>query len=725
MQKMEKKGRVTLPSQQHFLAETKELMDRWGADALRDSDGTKLDEAIKQLDAKIYTTYFVARNHNDFAEQYPEEMQQLYLMSAYHLATNHTVAIDFMQGYFTEQMEPDYRHDPSKWWEVIDRTTGDVVNPDDWEVNQAENKLLVHHAHPWHEYTVSFLAYMKWDPTQMYNHITNNWGDTPHDIPFDVRQPHSNQFIKDYLRQWLTENPDTDVVRFTTFFYHFALVFNDLGEEKFVDWFGYGASVSVAALETFEQEKGYRLCPEDFVDQGYYNATFRVPSQAYLDYMDFIQEFVAEEVKQLVDMVHEDGKEAMMFLGDNWIGVEPYGKYFKQTGVDAVVGSVGDGTTLRMISDIPHVSYTEGRFLPYFFPDTFFDGAGNKPVVEANENWLAARRALMRQPLDRIGYGGYPSLAYDFPDFVDYVEHLTDEFRQIYETIKGVRPYTGLKVAILNAWGEIRKWQSHTVAHGKWYKQAYSYYGVLEALSGASVEVSFISFDDVINHGVPKDVDVILNAGDAGTAFSGGERWLEEGLTSVLREWVYHGGGFIGIGEPTASHHEGRYFQLANLLGVDKELGFSLSTNKPYTETVDTHFISEDIDTYRFGEGVKNIYALNAETEIIEHSDGEIHLSSAPFGKGRGVYMAGLPFTHENTRLLMRAIFYAANQEADFYKWHASNVYCEVHAYPEIQQYAVVNNSTETQTTDVYDGTGKEHTVTLKPSEILWEAYSE
>lgn len=71
----------------------------------------------------------------------------------------------------------------------------------------------------------------------MYNHITNNWGDKPHDIPFDVRQPHSNEFMKTYLKQWLTENPDTDVVRFTTFFYHFTLVFNNLGKEKFVDWF--------------------------------------------------------------------------------------------------------------------------------------------------------------------------------------------------------------------------------------------------------------------------------------------------------------------------------------------------------------------------------------------------------------------------------------------------------------------------------------------------------
>ncbi|MBY7142853.1 1,3-beta-galactosyl-N-acetylhexosamine phosphorylase [Virgibacillus sp. NKC19-3] len=712
------KGRVTLPIEENFLEETKELMDRWGADALRDSDGTKMDEEMKKLHSKIYTTYFVARGHNEFAEQHPEEMQQLYLMSLYNTATESSLKINFLQGYFKEQIDADYVHDPKKWWEVIDRTTGNVIDPASWEVIQQDNQLLIRDAEPWHEYTVSFLAYMKWDPTQMYNHITNNWGDKPHEIPFDARQPYSQQFIRDYLQKWLKENPDTDVVRFTTFFYHFTLIFNHLGKEKFVDWFGYGASVSVAALEAFEKERGYRLRPEHIVDQGYYNTSFRVPSKPYLDYIDFIQQFVARQVKELVDIVHQSDKEAMMFLGDNWIGTEPYGKYFRETGIDAVVGSVGDGTTLRLISDIPHVDYTEGRFLPYFFPDTFYEG--NNPVIEANENWLTARRALMRKPVDRIGYGGYPSLPYRFPDFIDYVEKVTNEFRDIYSKIKDAKPYTGIKVAILNAWGKLRTWQTHIVAHGKFYKQTYSYYGVVEALSGGAAEVSFISFDDVIENGIPNDVDVIINAGDAGTAFSGGEKWKDVRLVTAIREWVYNGGGFIGIGEPSAVHHEGRYFQLANILGVDKELGFGLSTNKYFTEKTDSHFMAEDLDVYYFGEGSGNIYALSEDTDIIEYSDGSVRLSSTPFGKGRGVYMAGLPYNHENTRLLMRAMFHAASREHDFKKWHASNMHCEVHAYPSIGKYAVVNNSSSQQQTDVYDGNGSIHNLTLEPSNIIW-----
>ena len=650
------KGRVTLPSESNFLEETKEMLERWGADALRDSDGTKLSDDIKALDARIYTTYFVARGHNECALEHMEECQQLYLMSKRMTAFSDQLEIPFMDGYYAEQVIPDYIHDPDRWWEVIDRTTNQVVDPWEWRLDRNRHLLILEHAEEFHEYTVSFLVYAIWDPTQMYNHITNDWKNKPHEIPFDVRQPNSGIFAKEYLRQWLTDNPDTDVVRFTTFFYHFTLVFNSSRKEKFVDWFGYGATVSVRALEEFEAEYGYALRPEDIVDNGYYNSTFRVPTRQYLDYMDFIQRFVAAKARELVSIVHDAGKEAMMFLGDNWIGTEPYGKYFESIGLDAVVGSVGGGATLRLISDIPGVKYTEGRFLPYFFPDTFYEG--NDPCVEAIDNWLSARRALMRKPVDRIGYGGYLSLAYKFPAFVDYIERVADEFRLIYDNIHGVKPYCGLKVAILNSWGKLRSWQTYMVAHALWYKQTYSYFGMLESLSGASVDVEFISFEDIKKGGIPEDIDVIINAGDAMTAFSGGEEWLDQKLVMQIRRWVAAGGGFLGIGEPTAVLHGGRYFQLADVLGVDKELGFTLSTDKYFTQEEPEHFIGQERNSaFDFGESMKNVYALAEDTEIVEYSDHEVHISAHAYGKGRGVYIAGLPYSYENTRLLMRALY--------------------------------------------------------------------
>ena len=35
-----------------------------------------------------------------------------------------------------------------------------------------------------------------------------------------------------------------NVIRYTTFFHQFTLVFDQLRREKYVDWYGYSASVS-------------------------------------------------------------------------------------------------------------------------------------------------------------------------------------------------------------------------------------------------------------------------------------------------------------------------------------------------------------------------------------------------------------------------------------------------------------------------------------------------
>ena len=283
--------------------------------------------------------------------------------------------------------------------------------------------------------------------------------------------------------------------------------------------------------------------------------------------------------REMVDITHEYGLEAMMFLGDHWIGTEPFMDEWKSIGLDAVVGSVGNGSTLRLISDIPGVRYTEGRFLPYFFPDTFHEGGD--PVKEARENWVTARRAILRKPIDRIGYGGYLKLALQFPDFVDYIESVCDEFRLLYENIRGTTPYCVKTVAVLNCWGRMRSWGCHMVHHALYQKQNYSYAGVIEALSGAPVDVKFISFEDIRKDPAILDsVDVILNVGDGDTAHTGGSEWEDPAISVPIRRFVHRGGGIIGVGEPAGHQYQGRYLQLAGELGVEKETGLTLNYDK-------------------------------------------------------------------------------------------------------------------------------------------------
>ena len=710
-------GRVTIPTDVDVVSDTLKLMERWGADALRDCDGTDFPEALRSTGAKVYATYYTTRKDNDWARQNPDEVQQCYIMTGFTTAEGPQLRIPLMQGVSPELMQVNTRDDIHRWWEVMDRTEGTVVDTTQW--SYADGTVTIHGAKPYHEYTVSFLCYLIWDPVHMYNAIVNGWKDFEHQITFDVRQPKTHAFSLKRLRAFLESHPYVNVVRYTTFFHQFTLVFDELKRQKYVDWYGYSASVSPYILERFEKEVGYPFRPEYIVDQGYYNNQYRVPSREYLDFQAFQRREVAALAREFVDITHEYGREAMMFLGDHWIGTEPYMPEFAGIGLDAVVGSVGNGSTLRLISDIPGVKYTEGRFLPYFFPDTFHEGGD--PVGEARDNWLTARRAILRKPIDRIGYGGYLKLACQFPEFLDYVESVCSEFRQLYQNIQGGRPVCLKRVAVLNCWGKARSWGCHMVHHALYQKENYSYAGVIEALSGAPFDVSFISFEDI---GKQPDLlnrlDVLICVGDGDTAHTGGRWWENAQVASAIRGFVLQGGGFIGVGEPSGHQYQGHYFQLASVLGVEKETGFTLGYGKFNQQEHPDHFLLEDAsEPVNFGEGKKGVYALEG-TQVLIKRDGDVQLSVNDAGRGRAVYVSGLPYSPHNARLLHRAVMWASHAEEELRRWFSENPAVDVHAYEGSRKYCVVNNSAEAQSTTVYRDDGSSFPLALTPGGIEW-----
>ena len=713
-----KVGRVTIPTDLDVVPETLEIMKRWGADAIRDCDGTDFPAELQGQNAKIYSTYYTTRKDNAWAKANPDEVQQCYIMTGFYTAAGEALEIPLMKGISPELMQVNTRDDIKRWWEVMDRTTGAPIAPETWDYNEETGCVVIHNPQAFHEYTVAFLAYLIWDPVHMYNAVTNNWQNFEHQITFDVRQPKTHKFTMERLRKFIADHPYVNVIRYTTFFHQFTLMFDELKREKFVDWYGYSASVSPYILEQFEKEVGYKFRPEFIVDQGYYNNQYRVPSKEFKDFQAFQRREVAKLAKEMVDITHELGKEAMMFLGDHWIGTEPFMEEWKTIGVDAVVGSVGNGSTLRLISDIPGVKYTEGRFLPYFFPDTFHEGGD--PVKEAKENWVTARRAILRKPIDRIGYGGYLKLALEFPEFIDYVASVCDEFRELYENIKGTTPYCVKTVAVLNSWGKMRSWGCHMVHHALYQKQNYSYAGIIEALSGAPFDVKFISFDDIRKDPAILDgMDVVINVGDGDTAHTGGAEWEDPAVSAAVRKFVHRGGGFIGVGEPTGHQYQGHYLQLASVLGVEKETGFTLNYDKYNWEQHPDHFILEDVaDQVDFGEGKKSIYALDG-TEILVQKDKEVQMAVNAFGNGRSVYISGLPYSFENSRVLYRAILWSAHSEDALHKWFSSNYNVEVHAFVANGKYCVVNNTYVPQDTTVYTDSGS-FPLHLEANEIRW-----
>lgn len=75
------KGRVTIPTNLDVVKETLDIVEEWGADAIRDCDGTEFPAELKDTGAKIYATYYTTRKDNAWAKANPDEIQQMYIMS--------------------------------------------------------------------------------------------------------------------------------------------------------------------------------------------------------------------------------------------------------------------------------------------------------------------------------------------------------------------------------------------------------------------------------------------------------------------------------------------------------------------------------------------------------------------------------------------------------------------------------------------------------------------
>jgi beta-D-galactosyl-(1->4)-L-rhamnose phosphorylase len=711
-----KSGHFTLPGEAGYEKLTLELAKRWGADTVRDSDGTVLSDDIIKAGYDVYSTICLVRSDNAYAKANMDKLQQNFLMSFPVIADGPVVSIDPLEGYFREQFTLNTMDDPKQWWQVYDRTTGTEVPLSQWKFDPNKKRVIINSAIKGHKYTVNFLTVRIWEEISMYNHITNNWGNREHLMTIDPMYPQVQEFILGYLDKWLKEHPVTKVVRFTSMFYNFTWFWGEDLNNRYLygDWGDYQMMASPTALRAFEKAKGYRLTSEDFVNGGLYNCTHNAPSKRYRDWMDFIHGFVIDFGKKCIDLVHKHGKKAYVFYDDHWIGVEPYSDRFKEFGFDGIIKCVFNAFEARLCAGVKDVKTRELRLHPYLFPTglkgepTFKEGGD--PTRDAKNFWINIRRGLLRAPVDRIGLGGYLHLVEPYPDFVDYIEKLTQEFRTLKALHENDKPYVGpAKVAILTAWGNLRAWIcSGHMTPGLELNE------LIESIAGLPVDVQFISFDDILKHGIPKDVKVIINAGRLDSAWSGGFNWKNAKVAETVAEWVQSGGGFIGVAEPSASVHSSQYFQLSDVLGVDRDTGLRIGLGKyKYTKIAD-HFITKDLKgNPDFGNDIDNIFILGNQTQVLADENGSPTIAVHPFGEGRAVYMSGHKFSPANARLLHRAIFWAAKREADFAKWVCTNPNTECAYYANHRKLVVINNTQAPQTTELLDGNGNSRSVSL------------
>jgi 1,3-beta-galactosyl-N-acetylhexosamine phosphorylase len=713
-----KRGRFTLPAQEGMDKEVLELAQKWGVDIIRDSDGTQLSPELMKMGFDVYSTLCLIRADQKWAKAHPEHCQQKFLISDRVMAAGSKLEIEIMKNYNHEQFKPDTVHDIKRYWEVIDRTTGEIHPTVHWSYDEQSGMVVIENAREYHVYTVNFLVYQIWETTSMYNHITNNWT-SEHQMGLDPRQPETYDHLMEVLDKWLADHPDTTWVRFTSMAYQFPIITDKNRKTRFQDWSGYADTVSALGIDEFESEYGYRLRAEDFVDKGYYNSTSNVPTQRYRDWIEFVNKFIIRFSKDCVERVHKANKKAILFFCDHWIGTEPYWEdKFSEADFDAVVTPAINGREIRRVADVPGSYGKEARLYPYFFPvnllgePSFVDG-GN-PLKECRDYWMWIRRAMVRKCVDRIGFGGYLDLAVKFPDFIDYVEHLSDEFRSIVENSQMTKPYAPFKVAVLNAWGQMRSWL---------YDFSWPLGSVIETLSGLPIDVTYISFDEIKKNGVPADLKVIINAGKSRTAWSGDHLWADAKVQEEIRKFVSNGGGFIGVFEPTAFENQGAYFQLGDILGVQREVGLTLNNRaKLKLKSVDSHFITEDRnEAFSPKSFVSDVYALDPRLKVLAQNGNHLLASANEYNNGRAVYFAGFDFSDENNRMLERAIYWAANKEEVVKNSFTTNQHTELAVYPETGKYFVFNNTGQLQRTCIYiDGKVKNEDLGIMPFSSKW-----
>ena len=713
-----KKGCFTLPGEAGYEKLTLEMAEKWGADVIRDSDGTVLSDEILEAGYGIYSTICIIRDHNEWARQNQDKLQQCFLMTAPRTAAEGPLSIRLMDGFFEEQFRVNDGENARSYWQVYDRTTDEELASEGWSYDAENGCVTIASPVPFHTYTVSFMAYRIWEEISMYNHTTNNW-DKEHLMQIDPMYPETREYLLGWMKNWCETHPATTVVRFTSMFYNFVWIWgsDENCRNLFTDWGSYDFTVSERALDEFEKKYGYRMTAEDFINQGKLHVTHMPGNKRKADWMEFINDFVISFGRQLVDMVHSYGKKAYVFYDDSWVGIEPYNGRFQEFGFDGLIKCVFSGYEARLCAGVK-VDTHELRLHPYLFPvglggaPTFMEGGD--PTLEAKKYWNSVRRALLREPVQRIGLGGYLHLVQDFPDFCDYIEQVADEFRTILGFHGEGAPYSiRTKVAVLHYWGKLRSWTLSGHFHETYMNDLIH---INEALSGLPVDVRFISFEDVKN-GALADVDVVINAGFAGSAWSGGDAWKDAEVLEKLTRFVYEGGTFIGVNEPSAVEGYDSFFRMANVLGVDEDTGAKLCHGKwSFEVQQDEKLMPEGSFVKKTGDYRKGVpYLTNGKARVLA-ADGNVPtLTVNRFGKGYGIYLASFEKTIENTRMLLNLIRMAGGElENDLYL--TDNIYTECAYYPGSGQLVVINNSDQPQTTGVQTKNGR--------VEISLEAYA-
>ncbi len=305
-------------------------------------------------------------------------------------------------------------------------------------------------------------------------------------------------------------------------------------------------------IERYEQKYGKPFDLETMYENGELHSANDEYDEGYRGVLEVQREAAQDFAVRFTDGFHRRGREVRMFWGDSWVGLEPQAADFADKGFDQIVTAMSVPQDVRRIMTIDDSVRRSLRF-------GFWDVPVGEGVPTFFTDWKSFLRAALRTFPEGMNVGG-PSvlnLMNNEAGFEEYVQERYAEFEFLYDEIHGAQAYTnGLVVGVLNSWGTARAWPREWTVNES---QAF-----WRALTDLPVEVMALSFADVESGGIPGEVDVLLNIGEPGSAWAGGDEWTAP-VVSAVERFVSDGGGFIGTDGCGVT--SGTY-PLENLLGI-------------------------------------------------------------------------------------------------------------------------------------------------------------
>jgi beta-D-galactosyl-(1->4)-L-rhamnose phosphorylase len=192
------------------------------------------------------------------------------------------------------------------------------------------------------------------------------------------------------------------------------------------------------------------------------------------------------------------------------------------------------------------------------------------------------------------------------------------------------------------------------------------------------------------------NIDVVISAGEAGDAWSGGACWKDNSVVEMLTEWVHNGGIFFGIGEPSATEGYNSFLRMAHVMGVDIDKG-ELTCHGRWTFELDN--VEGLIPPGVKIKAREGVLLTDGTARVFDAVNNIPTITLKEFGKGRGVYCANFSVLEASSqvslpmiKLLQNLLIYAKTDSLEI-EGLTNDLYTECAVFPDAQKVVFINNS--------------------------------